>query len=153
MEAGISLRPPRSVVPKLLALTDKEETNTAFEAIRDWMDRRYWPMEGRASALQERLKKVIEQCLRTMTIPYSAIGVPSPPGWEIFRNQWLHRAINFLVHRACDEPGSHQEGVHWHGDDAHIYYSAPPGTVMSLEEREQERDKQDMEVLFGEFMI
>lgn len=64
MEAVRSLRLPRSVVPKQLALMDMEETNTAFEAIRNWMDRRYWPMEGRATALQERLKNVIEQCLR-----------------------------------------------------------------------------------------
>lgn len=113
-EAGASLHPPRSAVPKQLSLVDCEESSTAVEAIREWIHGQYWPIMALGRNLQTRLEKTVKQRLRTTTIPFYSVGVPTPPGWEVFLKKLLRRTVLFLVYRACEEDGDEHDGVHWH---------------------------------------
>ena len=135
LQAGVSLRLPRSAVPKQLSLADCEETTTAFLAIRQYIDQHEWPLATFSDSLYEHLKEVVAKRLLEMAEPNNVIVIPSPPGWEVFLLKWLRRAVAFLVHRACDENGWQHRRMHWHDDDAHVYYAAPRGTVMSVAAR------------------
>jgi len=135
LEAGASLGPPRSAVPKLLSLADCEETDTAVEAIRELMDGQYWPLTALAKNLQTRLEKTVMQRLRTTTIPFHSVGIPTPPGWEVVLKLLTRRTVLFLANRACEEEGDAHDSVHWHDDDGDFYYGAPEGTVMSFADR------------------
>ncbi|KAK6395544.1 hypothetical protein LTR65_010562 [Meristemomyces frigidus] len=114
-EAKCSMDVPKSVSPPELSLLHCEETDFAMRALDYWADRHGQVLRISPAKLLRHLTEYMT-CALDQTATTGQPFAPTPSGWDGFFGTLLKRAINFLVHRGCNDSSGEHEGLHFHED-------------------------------------